>query len=286
MDPTMVRRDQLQIDRAYARRGVKVIAVSSGKGGVGKTNVVANLAIGLAGLGRRTVVLDADLGLGNLDVLLGLAPTFTLEHVLKRHKRLRDIILPGPHGIRILPAGSGGLDLTSLTWEQHLVLQEEIEWISDQADILLIDTGAGIAPNVLFFAAAAQETVVLTTPEPTSLTDAYALIKVLSREYSETRFRLLVNCARSPEQAAAVYRKLCRVTDRFLNVAIDYIGWIPLDDYVPLAVCQQRAVLDLYPQAPSSKAFGQLARGVAKWETPSLPKGSLQFFRPRSLTSV
>lgn len=286
MDRTMLIRERRQENPTPFSPGQRVLAVTSGKGGVGKTNVVANLAIALAQTGKRVLVLDADLGLGNLDVLLGLVPTWTLEHVLHGQKHLPDVILHGPQGIRVLPASSGSLDLTSLTWEQQLLLQDELEQVSRDVDLLLIDTGAGISPNVMFFAVAAQETLVVVTPEPTSLTDGYALMKVLSKEYAETRFRLLVNLVRSPEEATAVYRRLCRAADRFLNISIDFVGWVPADDYVPLAVCQQRAVVDRFPQAPASRAFHRLAASVGRWKPCVAPKGSVQFFWQRLVTQA
>ncbi|MEW6542373.1 MAG: MinD/ParA family protein [Nitrospirota bacterium] len=260
---------------------VQVMAVTSGKGGVGKTNVVANLAIALAREGRRVLVVDADLGLANLDVLLGLVPTYTLEHVLTGEKRLGDILLPGPGGITILPASSGVQDLTALTCDQQLLLQDEFDSLPLEIDTLLIDTGAGISSNVLYFAVAAQEILVVASPEPTSITDAYALMKVLSIRFSERRFRLLVNMARSPQEGIEVYRKIGLVADRYLNISIDYVGTIPLDDYVPMAVRQQRAVTDLYPKAPASCEFRRLAGAVMRWSASDAPKGSVQFFWQR-----
>lgn len=263
---------------------VQVIAVTSGKGGVGKTNVSANLALSLARSGKRVLVLDADLGLGNLDVLLGLAPRYTLEHVLSGEKSLSDVIVNGPGGIMILPASSGIHDLTALTQDQQQVLQEELEGITRSIDVLLVDTGAGISSNVLYFAVAAQEILVVASPEPTSITDAYALMKVLSHQHGEKRFRLLVNMADGGAEAMDVYRKLCTVADRFLNISIDYVGYVPEDDYVTMAVCQQRAVCDLFPRAPSSQQFEKLAKVISSWDVPELPKGTMQFFWRRQIS--
>lgn len=257
---------------------VHVIAVTSGKGGVGKTNVVANLAVALAQAGKRVLVLDADLALSNLDVLLGLAPKYTLEHVLTGEKQLADIILPGPCGIMILPASSGMQDLAALTRDQQLILQEQLDQMAPSVDMLLIDTGAGISSTVLFFAVAAQQIMVVATPDPTSITDAYALMKVLSHRFSERRFRLLVNMARNQAEGREVYRKIGLVADRFLNISIDYVGHIPDDDYVSMAVRRQRAVVEMFPQAPSSKEFYRLAGTVAAWTVPDGPKGTVQFF--------
>lgn len=254
----------------------RVVAVSSGKGGVGKTNVVANWAVALGRSGKRVLVLDADLGLGNLDVLLGLVPRHTIEHVLSGVCTLKEICLEGPAGIHVLPASSGVPHLTSLTESQQLVIQEQLEDLAAGMDVLLIDTGAGISPNVTFFASSAHEIVIVVTPEPTSLTDAYALIKVLTRRYRERRFKVLVNQAKGPREAAEVFRRLDTAVDRFLQVAVEPIGYVPHDDYVTLAVMRQKAVADLFPDSPAAQAFVRLAGQVVQWPLPDLPKGSVQ----------
>ena len=261
-----------------------VIAVSSGKGGVGKTNVVANLAVALTKVGKRVLILDADLGLGNLDVLLGLVPRHTIEDVLVGTHTLDEIVLKGPAGIHVLPASSGVPRLTALTETQQLMIQEQLVQLTSEMDVLLIDTGAGISPNVTFFAAAADETMIVVSPEPTSLTDAYALIKVLVRQYRERRFKVLVNQAKSPREAAEVFGKLDVAVDHFLHVAVELVGAIPYDDYVHLAVMQQKALSELFPEAPAAQAFRRLAQQILQWPRPGLPKSSVQLVWQRAAT--
>ncbi len=262
----------------------QVIAVASGKGGVGKTNVVANLAVSLSKAGKRVLLLDADLGLGNLDVLLGLVPRHTLEDVLVGTHTLAEIMLKGPAGINVLPASSGVPRLTSLTESQQLMIQEQLADLAAEMDVLLIDTGAGISPNVTFFASSADETMVIISPEPTSLTDAYALIKVLARQFRERRFKVLVNQAKSPREASEVFGKLDVAVDRFLHVSVELVGAIPYDDYIHMAVMQQKAVADIFPEAPAAQAFKQLAQHVVQWPKPGLPKSSVQLVWQRSAT--
>lgn len=269
---------------AGAEPPTRVIAVTSGKGGVGKTNVVANLAVSLSKVGKRVLILDADLGLGNLDVLLGLVPRHTIEDVLVGTHTLAEIILKGPAGVHVLPASSGVPRLTSLTEAQQLMIQEQLADLAAEMDVLLIDTGAGISPNVTFFASSADETMVIVSPEPTSLTDAYALIKVLARQYRERRFKVLVNQAKSPREASEVFGKLDVAVDRFLHVAVELVGAIPDDDYVHMAVMQQKAVSDMFPEAPAAQAFKRLAQQVTQWPKPGLPKGSVQLVWQRSAT--
>jgi flagellar biosynthesis protein FlhG len=259
----------------------KVIAVTSGKGGVGKTNVVANVAYALTRLHKKVLVVDADLGLANLDVLLGLAPKYTIEHIFRGTKGLRDIVLEGPGGMQILPASSGVQQLTDLSAEQKLAFLAEVDSLEDPVDVMLIDTGAGISSNVLYFAMAAQEIVVVTCPEPTAITDAYALMKVLARDHGHHRFQVLVNSAASAHEADTVFHKLNRATQQFLDVHLQFIGWIPYDTYVRQAVREQKLVVAYYPEAKASRAFMRLAMAICELPPVVLPSGQIQFFWQR-----
>lgn len=264
----------------------RVISVTSGKGGVGKTNVVVNLALAFRRLGKKVLVLDADLGLANIDVLLGLVPRYTIEHLFGREKRFSEILVEGPEGMQILPASSGVHSLVDLNESQKLLLLEEVDLFAGETDFLLIDTGAGISSNVLYFNMAAQESIVIATPEPTSLTDAYALMKVLSTQYGKKEFLILVNFVSGEEEAKRVFKKISKVVDHFLKtLSIDYLGFIPFDEKLPLAVRSQKLVLDIFPEAPSSQRFEVLARTL--FDRPSLTKapGGIQFFWKRLFAS-
>jgi flagellar biosynthesis protein FlhG len=257
---------------------MRVISVTSGKGGVGKTNVVANLALALRNMDKRVLIFDADLGLANMDILLGLNPLYTISHVLKGEKRLEEILVTAPGGFKLLPAASGMQELTELDNSQRLFLLNELDSLQDQFDMLLIDTGAGISANVMYFNFAAMEKVVIVTNEPTSLTDAYALIKILTHKYKQKRFRVLVNSVRNAAEADRIYKQLSLVVDKFLgSPSLDYLGWIPYDKQVPMAVRQQRMVLQRYPHTPASKSFIKLADKLISDDGPVF-EGDIKFF--------
>ncbi len=267
--------------RIAAPRPVQVIAVTSGKGGVGKTNVSVNLALALAQGGKETMLLDADLGLGNVDVLLGINTRMNLSHVVNGECTLEEAIVTGPEGLKIVPAASGLKHMTELGPLGHAGLIRAFSDLGRHLDVLLIDTAAGISDGVLSFATAAQEVVVVVCDEPASITDAYALIKLMSREHGVGRFRVLASMAKNEPEGEALYAKLTRVTDRFLDVNLDYIGCVPFDDWLRKAVQKQRAVVEAYPRSPSAQSFQRLARATARWPLPQNPRGHLEFFVER-----
>ncbi len=266
-----------------AQQGIRVISVTSGKGGVGKSNVVSNLAIALSAQGKKVLLIDADLGLGNLDVLLGLSPVYNLNHVLNGDKSVLDILIDGPAGIKIIPAGTGVQELTSLGQHEKLKLLDELDMLEEQFDILIIDTEAGISENVTYFTVAAQEIFVVVTPEPTSITDAYALIKLLATRYSEHHFKVLVNMAKDSEDALEVFRKLANVAGRFLDISLDYLGCVVKDEKVVDAVKRQKAVTELFPDSEAAQCFTTIAKRVIENKLQSRVKGNIQFFFRRML---
>jgi flagellar biosynthesis protein FlhG len=265
------RREQQTIDRP-ARQIPHVITITSGKGGVGKTNFTANLGWMLRQIRRRVMILDADLGLANIDIILGLSPEFNMAHVLAGEKTLQEILTKGPAGLRILPASSGLGAVGDMTEAQKLSLMEQMEALEEEFDFMLIDTGAGISKNVIYFNLAAQTMIVLVTPEPTSMTDAYALIKVLSKDYHQHRFAIVANDVAGEAEGLEVFDKLSRVTDRFLNVSLDYLGALPHDPSLREAVRLQRPFCEVFPNNPASVGMRKIARRIADME--SNPLGS------------
>lgn len=264
-------------------RPVQVIAVSGGKGGVGKSNISVNLSIALAQLRRRVVLLDADLGLANVDVLLGLKAKHTLADVLAGTHSLRDILVTGPGGIRVVPAASGVPHMAALGAREHAGLISAFSELAEQVDTLIVDTAAGISDTVISFVRAANEVLVVVCDEPSSITDAYALIKVLHKEHDAHRFRVVANMTRSVQEGRSMFGKLNSVCERFLDVTLQYVGSIPFDENMRKAVQKQTALLEYAPNCKAARAIHELAKMVDQWPLPSAPSGRLEFFIERLL---
>ena len=274
-----------ELKRFIDRKPAKVVAVCSGKGGVGKTNVAANIAVALGALRRNVCLLDADVSLANVDVLLGLQPSFNLAHVVNGQSSLEQAMLRGPNGVGIIPASSGSFDMTDLEPAAQVGLIQAFSDLTLQPDIMVVDTSAGISPVVARFVQAAQHPIVVLCDEPASLTDAYALIKVFSNHYGITRFHVVTNQSRKPNSGRHLFRKLLRVTDKYLDVVLRHLGDIPQDDYLVRAVQEQRAVVDAYPKSSSGKAFIELGSAIDGLPAARESSGGIEFFFERMLMS-
>lgn len=270
--------------RALRSSSTRVISITSGKGGVGKTNMVANLAVAFANMGKRVLIFDADMGLANVDIVFGIHPQFHVGHVITGEKELSEVIAMASDRIGVIPAASGDTAFADLTEGQKLSLLAEFDGLDNLYDIMLIDTAAGISSNVIYFNSAAEECIVVVTGEPTSVTDAYGMIKVMFLNGTK-HFKLLVNMARGLQEAKAVYATLSQAADRFLNgVVLEFLGYVPFDDHLRQAVVGRSPVIKQYPGATSSRSIAKLAEQILKSPSGTSGTGNISFFMNRLIS--
>ncbi|MBZ4193037.1 MAG: MinD/ParA family protein [Candidatus Contendobacter sp.] len=266
------------------RRPVRVICVASGKGGVGKTNITVNLGLALSLQGQSVLLLDADLGLSNVDVVLGLNPLYNISHVLNQERTLQEVMIVGPTGMRSIPASSGIKRMAELTPAENAGIVSAFSELNESLDVMLIDSSAGISDSVVTFSRAAHEVIMVVCDEPASITDAYALIKLLSQDYGVDRFHILANRVTTSREGQDLFAKLVKVTDRFLDVILNFFGAIPEDPQLRKAVQAQRAVVEAFPGSRSAEAFHRLATQIiGRWPMPRTASGYLQFFIERMI---
>ena len=270
--------DSAPIKKVKKAKPVRVIAVASGKGGVGKTNVSVNLSVALSKMGNRVLLMDADMGLANVDIMLGIQAKYNLAHVLNGEKTLVEIMADAPGGFKIIPASSGDSRMAQLSPAENAGIINAFSEIDSFLDVLIIDTAAGIADSVISYCRASQEVVVVVTDEPASMTDAYALIKVLSREHSLTKFNLLANMTRTEKHGKDLYDKFSNVCEKFLDVRIEYLGTVPFDHDLREAIQKQSPVTLAKPKSVSALAFNDMAKKIDAWSIPNDATGYLQFF--------
>ncbi len=254
-------------EQALPRRVARVITVTSGKGGVGKSSISVNLAIALSRLGNRVVILDADFGLANVEVMLGIRPQYNLADLMFRGKGLSDIITEGPENIGFISGGSGIQELANLTRDQIVFLIQKLVELDERADIIIVDTGAGISDSVLEFVAASSEVLLVATPEPTSITDAYALLKTLNRKtdvsLEETVIKVIANRVDSHEDGKELFDKLSLVVGKFLNLKLEFLGSVPQDTSVTKAVMKQKPAVMLYPNTNFATSLTSFAHSLS-----------------------
>ena len=269
--------DKQKITTGFSR--VRTIAVTSGKGGVGKTNIAANLAMIFRRYKKRVLLVDLDLGLANIDILLGIRPEYTLQDVIEGRKQMKDIIMQGPDGIKFVPASSGIEELTSLSEKQMEMLFKGFCDLDEELDIVIVDTGAGISSNVLSFVLASNEILLITTPEPTAITDAYAMIKALSRKRKDLNIKLLVNLAGSREEAESTMKRISSVTLRFLNVNVQYLGYLLQDPNIPIAARLQKSFVKEYPNTTATSCLNNIVASFLNSDDGTQTLGVEGYFR-------
>lgn len=262
---------------------VRVIAITSGKGGAGKTNLSVNLGIALAQTGQRVAILDADMGLANVDILIGVYPKFNLSHVLSGEKTLADIMMEGPSGIRIIPGASGIQKMAELSSTEQAAMIRAFSEIDQELDVLIVDTAAGISASVVNFARACQEIVVVVCDEPTSLTDAYAFIKLLNRDYKLTDFHVVCNMVKTAEQGQALFQKLIKVTDHYLDVTLRFVGSVPYDENLRKSVQKQSPVVAAFPNTKATLAIKDIAAKINRWPLKTGAGSFIEFFVERMI---
>ncbi|EHQ91599.1 MinD/ParA family protein [Desulfosporosinus youngiae] len=265
---------------------MRVIAVTSGKGGVGKTTITVNLALALAEYGQRVIILDGDLGLANVDIAFGLSARYTVEHLLSGEKSLEEILLRGPMGIGIIPGGSGVQELANLERDKLMNVITNLGRLEKLTDLLIIDTGAGLGHTVINFLQAADDIIMVTTPEPTAITDAYGLLKSLRREASEVPIHLVINRVRSEKDALSTFKRLDTAVSKFLDESLDFLGWVYDDPLVGHSVMQQEPLGISFPDSSAYRCTKWIAGKVAGiYLRPPRPAGGVKGFLSKLLRS-
>lgn len=285
IEPVEYGSQQLQhLLKLKQHKPTQVVAVTGGKGGIGKTNLSVNLSIALADLNKKVLLFDADLGLANIDVLLNINVHKTLSHVINQHASLEEIIIDGPKGIKVIPSGSGTKQLANLSKIECAELIRAFDDINLEFDNLIIDTAAGISDDILMFSKAANEVLVIVCDEPTSITDAYALIKLLYNEHQQTRFHIIANMVDTYMDGHLLFKKLNRATERFLGLSLDLCGIVPYDNLLKKSVQKQKAIVEAYPNSLASNAIKRIARIISGWPIRQGDNSHIRFFWEKMLT--
>jgi flagellar biosynthesis protein FlhG len=279
-DTFSVNRNEME----YLQKIPTVLAVSGGKGGVGKTLTTANLGLCMARMGMRILIIDGDFGLANLDVILNLRPQFTLDDVLCGERHLKEIIMVGPEGIKVIPSSSGVMRVPELDTVQKLMLLDQIEALDEEFDVVLIDTPAGISKNVQYWTSSAAEVIMIATPEPTSISDCYATIKILSQLTSNNYFKLIVNMVKNDYEAKRIYERIATTSDEYLRVRVEYLGCIPFDPSVRNSVRERVPYAQRYPFSLASQGLRDISRQIITQNGIGQIKGTMQFFWKKMLS--
>lgn len=270
-----------QTNLPESRDPVQTIAIAGGKGGIGKSVIAVNLAASLGNSNHDVLLVDGDFDLGNIDRLLNLRPKYGLQDVLSGSRRLEELIVQGPRGVSVIPSASGRMEMARMSQIEHASLIGLFSDLPTSADTLIVDVATGLSESVMSFCRAAREVIVVVVDEPTAVQDAFTTIRVLSERCYVNRFRIVANKVSSSQHGIDLYASLSRLTDRYLDVLLDFCGSIPFDPRLKQAVCQQSAVVEAFPRSPAALAFRKLGARVAHWPQPQTPCGHIEFFVER-----
>jgi flagellar biosynthesis protein FlhG len=260
---------------------LRVICISGGKGGIGKTTVAVNLAIAFAQKQKKVLLFDADLGLANVDIRLGLSPARNLHHVVMGECEINDICMAGPHGIKVIPSSSGIAKMAELTPGECNTIINSFSNLATDLDVMIIDMAPGISSQVIDFTHAAQDILVVICNDPASLMDSYAIIKILHQKYARKRFGVIVNKVKHLQEGYDVFTKFQKVIAKFINVSMHYIGHVPQDDYISMSAREGFMLMDKFPQAPAALAFNQISHGIDCWQDDATLAGGIHYFFER-----
>jgi flagellar biosynthesis protein FlhG len=265
---------------------MRIISVTGGKGGVGKTTISVNLAISLAKMKKKVLLFDADLSLANVDAMLGIHADKNIQDVLTGDSKLNDICINGPHGLKIIPGTSGIQKMADLTANQSIELVRSFSSLEDDVDYMIIDVASGISSQVMNLTHASQDILLVLCNDPSSLLDSYAVIKILHQQYGRNRFGIIVNKVKNSYEGSIIFTKFQEAASKFINISLSYLGHIPQDDYVGIAACDRSAVVDEFPHADSSHAFNNLCYTIDHWSEGHTIAGGIHFFFDRLVKTV
>ena len=265
---------------------VRVLSFTSGKGGVGTTAVVTNLACALSRMDKKVLLVDADLHLSNINVFLGITPKYSLSHLLRGERTLEEVVVEGPEGIKVLSSGLGGEETSGLDERQKVQLLDEFNALKGHFDFVLLDTGTGISSDVIYFNIVSQQIVVVVSPEQASLEAAASLMGVLSAKYGEERFHVLANAVEDETQGVETFQKLISSMEPYDQVSLDYLGFIMGDPHIPQAIMRQRPLLEVFPDSPASDCLKKVANRILHSEPLSILKGNIQFCMENTLATL
>lgn len=260
---------------------MRIISITGGKGGIGKTTISVNMAVAFAKMKKKVLLFDADLGLANVDILLGLRPQKTIYDFQSGKCSLEEVCIDGPHGLKIIPSSSGIQKMADMTSAESIEMVRSFSSLKYNFDIMIIDMASGISSQSMDITHASQDVLVVICDDPSSLMDSYAVIKILHQKYSRGRFGIVVNKVKSSSEGANVFAKFQTVTSRFLNVSMQYLGHIPQDDYIGFAARERASIIDAFPQSHATLAFNNLCKGIEQWTDDTSVSGGIHFFFER-----